>query len=299
MSFEKVTTDEKPLETEQKTDTPVVATEPTADEARARRMGWRPESEYRGSPNAWLPADAFLEKVQSEVPVLRERNRYLDDRIQSQERRQADLEATIKEQGEALREMLVRTRTADARTFEDKRNDIKRRMREATANADVAAHAAAEAELDTLDRQRTAPAPAQQQERPRPAVQEQPAPQPQVSGSVQQWIRENPWFNDPALGHLNALAVTLHGQNLQSRMSETDSLDAVRSEIERRFPEHFENARRSAAPAVRTPAAAGGKKPTGKTVHDLPQEAKDALARLKRLIPGYKDEEYLKDYQWS
>lgn len=301
MSFEKVTEEKSPeAETEPKTDTPVVAAEPTADEARARRMGWRPESEYRGSPNAWLPADAFLEKVQNEVPVLRERNRYLDDRVQSQDRRQAEMQATINEQGEALREMLARTRNADQRTFEDKRNDIKRRMREATANADVAAHAAAEADLDTLDRQRQpAPQQQQQQERPRPvAQQEQPAPQPQVSPTIQQWIRDNDWFNK--VPKLNVLAVTAHGENIQNGMSEADSLDAVRSEIERRFPEHFENARRSAAPSVRTPASAnGGKKPAGKTVHDLPQEAKDALARLKRLIPGYKDEEYLKDYQWS
>lgn len=298
MSFEKVVDEKSPeAETEPKTDTPAVAAEPTADEARARRMGWRPETEYRGPSNAWLPADAFLEKVQNEVPVLRERNRYLDDRVQSQDRRQAEMQATINEQGEALREMLARTRNADQRTFEDKRNDIKRRMREATANADMAAFSAAETDLDTLDRQRQPAAQPATQERPKPVVQEQPAPQLQVSSSIKQWVGDNPWFNDPNLGHLNALAVTLHGQNLQNRMSEADSLDAVRSEIERRFPEHFENARRSAAPSVRTPAPAnGGKKPTGKTVNDLPSEAKDALARFKRLIPGYTDAEYLKEY---
>lgn len=296
MSFDKV--DGKEPEVDQKTDA-AVATEPTPIEVQARRQGWRPESEYKGT-GKWIPADIFLERIHEEAPKLRERNRYLDDQVEKQQRRQADLEATIKEQGEALRELVGRTRQADVRTFEDKRNDIKRRMREATANADLNAFSAAEAELDTLDRQRTAPPPQQVQQREQPRQQEQPPPPPQISGTIQQWIRENSWFNDPNLGHLNALAVTLHGQNLQNRMSEADSLDAVRSEVERRFPEHFENARRTAAPSVRTPAAAnGGSKPKGKTVHDLPQEARDALARLKRLIPGYKDEEYLKDYQWS
>lgn len=60
----------------------------TDAEARARRMGWRPEDEWDESatknkrrPTRFLTAEEYLVKVENDLPVLRERNRFLDGEL--------------------------------------------------------------------------------------------------------------------------------------------------------------------------------------------------------------------------
>src|SRR3990167_11350041 len=53
-------------------------------EAVARRLGWRPEDQFKGK-GQWLPPGPYVEKVNTEIPVMRERLRYQDDQIAKRE----------------------------------------------------------------------------------------------------------------------------------------------------------------------------------------------------------------------
>lgn len=289
------------------------AVETSDIEARARRNGWRPEADWRGPAGRWLTADAYMEKIETEAPVLKERLRFLGDEVAKRDRDLHQLSttlsqqtATIKEQGEVLRDLHRRTQRQEVKSYEERRSELRAKMRAARDSASNAEYDAAEAALDRLDAEHRANPPAAAAaaapaagERAPTAREPDPPAAPPLSQNIQQWIRENKWFTDPAKLHMNAMAVTLHGMNLNSGLSESESLAKVREEIEVRYPEEFDNPRRGAASTVAVPA--GGDPPRDKrrrTVADLPPEARTQLETFKRLIPKYTDEEYLKEYQW-
>lgn len=67
------------------------------DEGFARRLGWRPREEFRGPQSQWLPVDLFLERVNNEIPVLRERLRYQDSIIQAHQQTISQLQQRLSE----------------------------------------------------------------------------------------------------------------------------------------------------------------------------------------------------------
>ena len=52
-----------------------------AIEARARDMGWKPLAEYRGPPGKWQPAADFISRGENILPIVRDQNRRLTERI--------------------------------------------------------------------------------------------------------------------------------------------------------------------------------------------------------------------------
>jgi len=276
-------------------------------EGRARRMGWRPQDEFRGPADAWVAADVFIDRTMAEAPFLRERNRFLDDHLVKQQRETARLAKVVAEQGDYIKtnigEIVNRGRRAEAGAFERQRIGLKTRMREAMKAANETEYDRLERELEELEKNPPHVADEEEEER-------KPAPQPerrqitqedveqQISPATKAWIArpENSWFkSDPKL---NGMAVIAHGDNVNNGMSEEESLEAVSREIRARYPEKFKNERRETAASVSQPAPPGSSKPKGKTVNDLPPEAQLGLSNLKRLIPGFTDEKYLKEYKW-
>ena len=88
-----------------------------ADEARARRMGWVPEAEWeqsraaaKGSPKPmrFLSAADFLGKVESDLPILRERNRFLDERLKEAESQIGELNELVIRLHEQNRAAVIR-----------------------------------------------------------------------------------------------------------------------------------------------------------------------------------------------
>lgn len=272
-----------------------------AIESRARRMGWRPKDEFRGDPNRWTDATTFVDRGENELPVLRERYRALDDRF-------AKLETTT---GETAKEMTARLKAMSS-TFDEFREFSKRgeerayarakaeleaRMAAAVQTADTAQFTVAKNELDALDRSRAAlPPPAEKRNDPPPPVTVVP---PQLHPDAQAWIGDNHWFNrDPVMTNY---AVALHTQLMQDRpgLSMKENLAEVKADIMSRFPEKFDNPRRSGAPAVAgSPNATPVKKSKGKypDFADWPSDAKVAYTKFKAQMPKYTTEEYASIY---
>ena len=57
----------------------------------ARAQGWRPFSEFKGDPDDWVDAKAFLEKGERNAPMMRERNRKLASTVERQQQELAEL----------------------------------------------------------------------------------------------------------------------------------------------------------------------------------------------------------------
>lgn len=272
------------------------------DDGFARRLGWRPKDEYLkygGREDKWVTADAYLEKVQKETPILRERLRTQDSVIQRMETELKETKRLASEQGEALKELLDRSRGAEDRGWQFTRDNIKAGMRKAAAEADTATYQQLEYDLDVLDRNRPPQGkPAAQQ---KAAAGDQPAAQANAARdpAVDAWMADNRWFLYDADLHRAAKAVE---EGLYSKYPDTATrLGKVSEEVKRLFPDKFDNPARKQPTTVSTPSgqAARTPKPKTKTVADLPEDAKLALARIKRRDPKFTDDDYLKHYQWD
>lgn len=274
-------------------------------EERARRMGWRPEDEYNGPKGRWVDAQTFVDRGETELPILRERFRKLDDRLAATERELTNARGTlveantkIKEQSEVLVELRDLSRNAETRAYNRAQSEFVERERKAVAEADTATFDRIQFEKRQLEETRAVAPARREPPAAAPAAPAAPPPAavaPADATTIGQWIADNPWYNsDP---EMNAVATTLHGtfksQNPNEALNE--NLGRVRDRMVQLYPEKFGNPRRAAPSAVGSPTAPAPK-PKGKTVNDLPPDAKAALAKIKRDIPGYKDEEYIRLY---
>jgi hypothetical protein len=270
-------------------------TQESANAERARRLGWQPEEKFRGPKDKWLDADAFIEKVEGEVPVLRERLRFQDKFIQDQ---QSKFEARFQKQEEAIQELLGKTREAESRGFTYAHAELEAAMDKAAEEGDVKTYQAAKARLIELGKARA------------PAEKKLNGAEPKGDGGkkdslppspdLQQWMSDNRWFN-PNDPDDEASMYAIHQDTKLSRksphLSPGERLAKVKEAVERRFPEQFENTNRRSPAPVSTPSAHGNQRTERKktkTVADLDDEQKAALAAIKRRDPKFKDEDYLK-----
>jgi len=283
-------------EVQEETKETEVQPDPNAEvEGRARRMGWRPQEEFRGPKDKWVDASQFVERGETELPVLRERFRALDDKFTRLERENSKLSHKIEDQTTVLKEFRDYSRQGEERAYARAKRELESQMRDATAQADVARFDAARAELDNLERQRPAPAP-----------KEEPKPPPtQVAPEVEEWVRENPWFNNSP--EIRQYATAYHGTLLEKRpgLSLRDNLALVSEKVRDKFadelgiepPKPKANPNREKAATVSTssaPVSAPAKK--GKSYADLPADAKAYCDRFVKEIPKYTREEYVKTY---
>lgn len=262
-------------------------------EARARRMGWKPQAEYRGDPDKWVTAQEFIEKGENELPVLRERLRVTDRRLEQTERALHGVNERLREQTEVLTQFRDFARDGEERARKRALEELEERHARQVSEADVAGAKATLAAIKEVEA-----APAAQPKKAPETPQTPPAPQaPQVPPEVTAWVNSNKdWYaSDPVM---RGAAIALHGQLLQDRpdLSMEENLAEVKRQIVRRFPERFANSRRETPGSVNGPSEPGGRKPAGRTYADLPPEAKRACDRFVKEIPGYKREEYVATY---
>lgn len=268
-------------------------------EARARRMGWRPKDEFRGDPSRWTDAKSFIDKGETELPILRDRYRALDDRFA---RTETELKGTrdelkavktgLDDATKVLQEFREFSRKSEERAYLRAKAELEQRMFSASEAADVATVRQVKAELDRLEEARPQPEPARAAT---PAVEKKPD-VPPVDPAVQQWIGENEWFNRDTT--MRDVAIALHGGLLRDKpgMNLRDNLAEVRREIIARFPEKFGNSKREAPPAVSAPAAPPKKDKKTKSESDMTPEMKAAYQKFKKWMPDYTVDEYLKNY---
>lgn len=283
-------------------------------EARARRMGWRTEADFEdGSmerrPPKFLSAEEYIEKVESDLPILRERNRFLDNTVSKLESKLDETAKELKtnntrmdELGKLVEDLHSQNQAVGKRAYEAAKRDLEAVKRRAVSEADEATYDEADRRLSELDRYRPddTPKPKKQaadDDEPAPKRQAETPPAPKISRVAQDWIDSNKdLMTDPVT---NPVAVSLHTRNMASGMTETESLAKLTEQIKAEFPHKFNNARREA------PSTVAGSSPQGRTTKkqtfdSLPADAKQTYERLERYMASkgksYTKETYAKDY---
>lgn len=266
----------------QETGTPAPPQESEA-EVRAKRLGWVPKEEFRGDPEHWRSAEKFLEWSDAAAPSLRRDNDRLHRRVDETER-------LLKEARDTFAEFREFASKSEQRSYERAKAEIQQRIEKSAADADAGAVRVGMAELDALNKE--APKPVERKPEPKQ--------EPKIDATIQDWIDREQWFTRDR--SLNAYAVDVFGDLERNKpgMSTEERLAETKRLTREKFPEKFGvNPMRNGAAAVSEPSGGSAGRKKGKTYDDLPADAKRACDKFVKTIPGYKREDYVRDYEWE
>jgi len=239
---------------------------PIADpevEKRARLMGWMPKENFKGDPERWQPADAFVKRADELMPIMKTQLRKYEDRISRQDTELSEVRKTL--------ERIAKTsEKAMERAYEQAKSDIIKKQAAAVAAGDTETWANLEQEKDKLEK------PEKIEVKPTETRPNEENPM------FKSWHQENEWYlTDPAMTrYANAYAQ----ENANAGIPYTQWLEMIEGAVKEAFPHKFNN------PARKTPAPvdAGSNRgnlpgrPKAKTYNDLPAEAKTICDRQVR-----------------
>lgn len=254
------------MTTEAEQEAPEISAEEVQE---ARGMGWAEKEHWRGKPEEWLDARAFLDKGRELMPVLRANNRDLLTRQEALRAEVAGLRETLRAQ-QASMALLEESREADIKAArEETLAQLKEQLAEASRDGDHDKIA----ELTT----QIAQVPAVEPEK-KAAVQ-QPQEQTVLPADIQAWFRAHPKFmNEPEyVGLSNGIAAKMRGDPANAGLQGIPFLEKVAAEVTRILE--------PAAAHSKVEGSGGGgehrarSQGNGMSYSDLPAEAKAVCDR--------------------
>lgn len=300
----------------------------------ARLNGWRPKAEFKGDPERWIPADVFVARGFEVPAILANRNKALTSKLDDMQRQFDEERRTMNQKldtaVETVSHVTTMLRTAEQRSYDRARRELKTEMEEAVRNGDTATWQRLDQEREALENTKPAAppaAPAKRADDPQPARRGGP-----TDPAVQRFFERNRWYDperkrDDRDDEMMAYADTVHAGLLQTQPNATmeQNLSIVESEVRRRFPERTGSQRardpnpdpdpdtrnngsggdrREESPAV-LPSSGGTQQRRNAnpyTFDKMPQASKDAYTRYARLLEGkgqpLTKDEWATDY-WS
>ena len=250
---------------------------PSEIELEAARMGHIPLDQWRGDPDDWTDAEAFVKRGREIMPMLRKNNERLLSKLAEQERQQMEDRKTF-EEFRKFHEQTLEKQKADALA------QLRAARREAIATGDGEAFDQADERIRRIE-----------------SVKEEKevVRQPAANPIFEKWMERNDWFTkDPALRAVADSLVDVIRADGVYDVGTPEFLEEVTRRVRAVSPNKFQNPARQAAAAVESPAPRA-RKPGGKTYDDLPAEAKKVCDDFVKVIPGYTREKYVLNYQWS
>lgn len=258
-----------------------VSSQPNENEVKAQRLGWVPKDQYKGNPEQWRDADEFLKRGEEIHGYLKADLEKLHTTLTQKDREIAEIRQTMNE----FRQFHNET---EARAYKRAIEELKSLKVTAIEKGDGAKVVEIDDQIDKLKEAEKAPKQVQNV-----------TPQ-QVNQDFNDWFPENRWYgSDQELTQLaEDIGEVVKKQN-PSLVGKT-FLDEVTKRVKKLAPEKFENPNRQQAAVS---SSSDGRAPSGakkkKSYENLPAEAKKACDKFVKTIPGYKVEDYLKDYDWS
>lgn len=254
-------------------------------EAEARAQGWRPKEEFKGNPDHWTDAEAFVRRADEVLPLIKKQNAHLKREIDD------------------LKKLVRRVTASERNTHATVLAELKAEMEEAVETGDVAAFKKLDAKADKLRAE---------------IVEDTPG---LVNGEDPQeafdsFRENNTWYDKANLAsaseteiearlYADRLADKYAKQGMQETMAPTEFFTKIADDVEAKFPLlKAKAARAKPVSDVSAPTRPGiGSK--ARTGANLPPEARAQADRFhaqgvygKKTIAEARDA-YAKSYDWS
>ena len=256
--------------------------EPNESEVKARRLGWVPQEEFKGNPEQWRDADAFLQRGEEIHGYLKADLDRLHTTLTAKDRELTEIRQTMEE----FRKFHNET---EARAYKRAIEELKQLKVTAIEQGDGGKVVEIDEQIDQLK---------EAQKKPTQEPTKNPS---QVNQEYLDWLPSNRWYDEDK--ELQELAddfgeiVKKNNPNLVGKAF----LEEVTKKVKKAAPDKFENPARSMSSVGTSSdnraASSSGKKK--KSYDNLPADAKAACDKFVKTIPNYKVEDYLKDYAWD
>lgn len=248
-----------------------------AEETRARLTGWAPEDEFKGDPDKWSDAAAWNDRADKILPIMRASNKRLETDLIST---RAELENLKR----VMNSIVKTNEKVSKRQYERALETLRKEQAQAITDQDPTKFADLEKQKDALEKPQI--------------IKTQPGQQPGPHPEFQQWVVDNPWYTDDPERRTYADSQVSFVTQMNPSLTGRQFFDAVKKEVEGKFPDRFKNPNRKKKSNVDAggDTRGGGGSKKGKTYADLPDDAKKVCDGLVKDIEGYKKEEYVKDY---
>lgn len=266
-------------------------------EDRAKSMGWAPKEEWRGSPDKWIDAEAFVTRGEEILPILRATNRHLQDDVSALKNELSATKAALQNSAAAIEELKKFNSDANRAKMKESKEALVKQLKEARAEGNV------EAEVEINDQLDSVRAAERDSEKP-PAPSTKPngtEADPRNNPEYQAWIADNPWFESNS--RKRALAVAIAAEMRQdpqyAGVTGRKFFDIVTQETEKTLGTPPPQPRKITK--VEGSGQLGGDSGPPRSFADLPAEAKAGCDKMgERLIgPANKGFAYatLKDWR--
>lgn len=263
-------------------------------EIKARQMGWRPREEFRGPDHKWVDAETFVERGESWVPYLKERNGYFERTVQSQQKEIDELKGMIAEGNERLRR-------SEQIGYKRAMRELEARKAEAISNADQQEVRRVEAEIQELG--------------PEPKPTEQTPAAPRVAPEVTEWVENNPWVRESRRSWQMAVDELTEVQKERPFLPLSDALAEVKRRVMPLFvrdaaprQDHDNGAaeepvrRNNPSPVTRSGSVNGRSRVAPRSFEAMPENVKAQYEKERRVLEGkgqpLSKEEYA-SYYWE
>jgi hypothetical protein len=280
-----------------------------AIEAQARTMGWMPKENYLrdkvGPEENWLPADKYVERGQSIMPILKANNRKLADQVNQQGRELNETKAALAAATEAIEELKAFSSTVNKEKVKGQKTEIMAQLAQAKKDGDV------EAEVQLTDK--LSEVNAAIKEAGKPALKPEPKPNgdgPTLTPESRQWMSDNPWFGTDHVKTGTAMGLSNAWKAAGKTLGTKEFFDHVDEEMAKLYDRNAERRERGSKvdSTNNSGGGDGGGNSKGKTYADLPDEAKRACEKSAERLVGpnraYKtkaewQKRYVELYDWS
>jgi hypothetical protein len=238
-------------------------------EAEAKEQGWNPDPESLPE-GKWTDAKTFVEKGEKIAGILKSRLDRQDAQIKK-------LQDDNKSFGEWSQKLLDKEKKRSA----DLLAELEAQRATAITDGDGQEFTRVDREIQRVRQDISAPAPTNGQE---------------LDPVAQAWLLNNDWYN-------NDEDLQIYADGISERVAQEGYVGQayfkeLTSRVKARFPEKFENPRRSRANDVE----AGGELQTqGSTPHSYENLPADAKAACDRFVASglITKEKYVEDYEWD
>jgi hypothetical protein len=260
---------------------------PPEVQQRAESMGWIPPTRYKGEPERFIDAEAYIERGETVLPIVKQQNAKLKaelDAVRAQSQAQAD--ALAKAQA-AIEQIEERHSVATQKAVERAKEEVKMQLAAASEAGDHEGVAALTDKLVELRTAEKAPVEKPVAKPTEPAPFTPPA-------DLTEWIQENQWFQTDRKRTALALAVAQELREGGDVSTGRNFYDKVAREVNKLFEPSAPATSKVEGARNGEDASAGSSK---KGYASLPADAKAACDADTRKFVG-PNKKYKTEGEW-
>ena len=267
---------EQNLETPPETP-PVIAPEIVQE---AMDTGWIPEAEFKGDKSKWRPADKWVERGRTLIPIIKSQVKDYRTEIDT-------LKSTIESQKKTTEKLIKMSTLVGEQAYERAKRELTEKQMAAVREGDVDAFTAIEKEKENL-------------KRPDPIVEEVP---PTETPLFSEWHKNNSWYrkigtsegDEDLTMYADSFSYNLRAKN--PGMTDTELYQKTSENVKEVFAYKFTNQQRE-LPSLVDSGGIGGiqQDVNAKTYANLPADAKAQCNVFIKDGTIKSKEQYVKDY---